>query len=1055
MLHSARRLVVFLFMALGIAAGQGSPGPHTVILRENGFPAADSVPVSDSALRQGFSNAEFVAAAQLSPALADPSAALLVLPYGSAYPEAAWPAILRYLERGGNLIVLGGKPFTRAAYHSSAGWQLRDESVAASLELYIADYQQTAGSAQLSFEANQDVSPALPAFGWKRAFGPVIRLSAVPLLPAELGPAGSEDASITTLAWGARDGHRKAAPAILLDHAMHRFVGGRWLLVACEPEEHALDNPQLLAGLQALALRRGDRFTFRPRLPLFAPGEALEFRFEPANRADLQPNDTLEITVRSEDGKTAKNLTAAADAVQSIVLPPEAAEGTGLHSVEATLMRGGAALWTDRTGFWMRDWEYLKSGPKLTVGSDYFLLAGKPLPVVGTTYMASDVGRLYLAEPNVATWDRDMAQIHAAGLNMIRSGIWSGWSLLTRPDGTFTEDALRSIEAFLMTARRNNLPVQFNLFAFLPDSLGGDNAYLDPAALAAQDRYVHSIVGRFHDVPFLAWDLINEPSANKNFWRTLPIGDAYEQAAWREWLKQKYPDRAALLAAWEEPSLGVGRALQSKPPAVPPTVVAQDPLAMPEAGAFESDAARSGYNSLKVFDYTLFTQKTFLDWAARQRQTIRATGSSQLITIGQDEGGIAGRVSPAFYSSQLDFTSDHTWWDYDAILWASLAAKFPGKPMLIQEMGEQRRMTQDDRLRLTAEEEGWQLERKLALSFAQGAGGLEWVWNVNARMANDNEIPIGAVRPDGTEKPEAEVLAGFARFAAQSPASFTEIEAPQVTLANSQSFIYSDLGGLAYGAQKKALRALAYFDHTPARMLPENRLGELGMPKLVILPAAQALAESAWQQLLDYVSRGGCLLISGPVARDEHWHFVDRTSPLNLQATLMPLALRQSAMRLPGRPQPMDVSYPAVVQQSPLELFRFKDGAGVQQIAHGKGKILWASDPVEFAENYEPAAALYEYALEVAGVAPAYTQVHPLSPGVLAFPTVLKSAVLYSFSSESMDDQEVDIKDGVTGAELHFLLPAQRGAVVLLDRASGKVLASYGVLQGNARQEGK
>jgi len=151
----------------------------------------------------------------------------------------------------------------------------------------------------------------------------------------------------------------------------------------------------------------------------------------------------------------------------------------------------------------------------------------------------------------------------------------------------------------------------------------------------------------------------------------------------------------------------------------------------------------------------------------------------------------------------------------------------------------------------------------------------------------------------------------------------------------------------------------------------------------------------------------------------------------------------------------MDVSYPAVVQQSPLELFRFKDGAGVQQIAHGKGKILWASDPVEFAENYEPAAALYEYALEVAGVAPAYTQVHPLSPGVLAFPTVLKSAVLYSFSSESMDDQEVDIKDGVTGAELHFLLPAQRGAVVLLDRASGKVLASYGVLQGNARQEGK
>jgi hypothetical protein len=1055
MQYSVRKVFVFLFMALGFASGQGAPVAHTVILQENGFPVADSATISDSALRQGFANAQMVTAAQLSGALADPSVRLLVLPYGSAYPEQAWPAILRYLERGGNLVVLGGKPFTRAAYQTAAGWQLRDESVAASLELYIADYQKTAGSAALSFEANPDVSRSLPAFRWTRAFSPVIRLSAVPLLTGELGPAGSEDASITTLAWGAQGGHKKAAPAILVDHSKHRFVGGRWILVACEPEDHALDNPQLLAGLQALALRKGDRFSFRPRLPLFVPGEALEFRFEPANRADLQRGDTLEISVRSEDGKTTKTLTAAADSVQSIVLPPEAAEGNGLHSVEATLMRGGAALWTDRTAFWMRDWEYLKSGPKLTVGNDYFQLDGKPLPVVGTTYMGSDVGRLYLAEPNVATWDRDMAQIHAAGLNMIRSGIWSGWSLLTRPDGSFTEDALRSIEAFLMTARRNNLPVQFNLFAFLPDSLGGDNAYLDPAALAAQDRYVRSIVGRFHDVPFLAWDLINEPSANKNYWRTLPIGDAYEQAAWRDWLKHRYPDQAALLAAWNEPSLGVGRALQSKPPAMPPTVAAQDPLAMPEAGAFEADAVRSGYNTLKVYDYTLFTQKIFSDWAARQRSTIRATGSSQLITVGQDEGGVAGRVSPAFYSPQLDFTSDHTWWDYDAILWASLAAKFPGKPMLIQEMGSQRRMMQDDRLRLSAEEEGWQLERKLALSFAQGAGGLEWVWNVNARMANDNETPIGAVRPDGTEKPEAKVLAGFARFAAQSPVSFTEMEAPQVTLVTSQSFIYSDLGGLAYAAQKKALRALTYFDHTPARMLADNRIEELGTPKLVILPAAQALTETAWQQLLDYVSRGGCLLVSGPVARDEHWHFVDRTSPLNLQAALVPLALRLSAMRLPGQTQPMDVSYPPQVQQSPLELLRFKDGAGLEQIAHGKGRILWASDPVEFAENYEPAAALYEYALGVAGVAPAYLQIHPLSPGVLAFPTVLKDAVLYSFSSESMDDREVDIKDRITGANLHFNLAAQRGAVVLLDRATGKVLASYGVESGNAQPAAK
>lgn len=1043
MLQWGRKLsvLVSLLLTSWAASGQAS----TVILNERDFPVVDSAAVSVQALQQAFSGARFATAEQLSAALSDKSTTLLVLPYGSAYPEAAWPGILRYLDRGGNLIVLGGKPFTRAAFQSSNGWELRAPSVAESLELYIADYQATPSSAQLRFEPNSDVQPALPQFAWQEAFSPVIRLSSTPLLPSEMGSTGSEDAAITTLAWGSQDAHHRAAPAFLIDHLQHRFAGGRWIFLACNPAPHAFDDPQLLAKLRSIALRRDDRFTFRPRVPLFLPGEAFEFRYEPAGSAATQPGDTLRLTIHAETGAPAKTLTISADSSQTVTLPADVAAGKGLHTVDATLLRNGNALWTYHSAFWMRDWDYLKSGPKLTVGTDYFALNGKPLPVVGTTYMASDVDRLYLSQPNVYVWDHDMAQIRDEGLNMIRSGLWSGWSLLTKPDGTVTDEGLRAIEAFLMTARHNNLPVQFNLLAFVPDTFGGENAYLDPVALRAQDRYVHSIVQRFHDVPFLAWDLINEPSPNKNAWKTLPQGDPYEQAAWRKWLKLKYPDEAALLGAWAEPSFGIGRALQSAPTATPPEVSAQDPLAFPKPGAFEFDGVRSGYNPLKVYDYFLFTQSVFTDWVARQRATIRSAGSDQLITVGQDEGGVAGRVSPAFFSSEVDFTTDHTWWDFDGILWASLAAKFPGKPMLIQEMGEQRRLMQDDHLRLSPEEEAWQLERKLALSFAQGAGGLEWVWNVNAMMANDNEIPIGAVRPDGTEKPEADVLAGFARFAENSPASFTQIEPPQVTIVTSQSLLYTGMNSLALAAQKKALRALAYYDHTPTRMLPENRLDELGNPKLAILPAPQALTEAAWQQLLNYVARGGCLLISGPVSRNEHWQLVERLTPLHLQARLMPLAIRQSTLRLPQQEQPLQVTYPPDVQQAPLEVLRFSDGATLQEVAHGQGKILWAADPVELAESYEPSAALYNYAMSVAGAVPAFRQIHPLSPGVLAFPTVLKDAILYSFSSESMDDSDVDIEDSITKAHLHFRLGAQRGAVLLLQRSDGKVLGSYGI----------
>jgi hypothetical protein len=644
--------------------------------------------------------------------------------------------------------------------------------------------------------------------------------------------------------------------------------------------------------------------------------------------------------------------------------------------------------------------------------------------------------------PNAYVWDRDMAQIHAAGLNMIRTGLWTAWQHLLAPDGHMSEPAMRSVEAFLMCARHNELPVQFNLFAFYPDEFGGENGYLDPAALNAESLYAQSLVERFHAVPFLAWDLINEPSANKNLWRTQPDFDPFEQAAWRKWIADRYPDRAKLLQDWAEPSLGIGRDLEASPTAMGTEMAAEDPLALPKAGAFSPDAVTSGFNPLKDYDYALFTQSVFTSWVSRMRTLIRSTGSEQLITVGQDEGGVAGRVSPAFYSPQIDFTAVHTWWDYDAILWASLAPKFSGKPMLVQETGEQRRLTLDGQMRFSAQVEAWQLERKIAIAFAQGAGALEWVWNVNANMANGNEVPIGAVRPDGTEKPEAEVLAGFAAFANKSPQSFTKIEPPAVTMVTSQALLYSTLGGLALDTQKHALRAMAYCDHTPLRMLPENRLAELGMPKLVFLPSAQGLTDKAWGELLDYAESGGTLLVTGPVDRDEHWQPVNRTMELGVTATVAPLAVRGSALTLPNG-NTYSLGFPAGVQQAATWTMRFADGESVEIVPHGKGRILWTADPVEFAEGYTAVAALYRWALDEAGLKSAFREVEPLSPAVLAFPTVLDDAEIYSFSNESLDLQSVNIVDALTGAHIHFELQAQRGAVLLLDR-KGAALASYG-----------
>ena len=363
--------------------------------------------------------------------------------------------------------------------------------------------------------------------------------------------------------------------------------------------------------------------------------------------------------------------------------------------------------------------------------------------------------------------------------------------------------------------------------------------------------------------------------------------------------------------------------------------------------------------------------------------------------------------------------------------------------MLIQETGEQRRLTQDDHLRLTTEEEAWQLERKLAIAFAQGAGALEWVWNVNSYMSNDNEIPIGAVRPDGTEKPEAQILSAFAAFAAKSPSSFTHIQPPQVAMVTSQALQYSGMNPLAIDTQKHALRALAYYDHTPFRFVAENRIADLGSPKLAILPAPQALSDGAWTALLKYVNAGGTLLLTGPVQRNEHWQFIDRLTPLGVKASVETLAVRQSDLKLDNQP-PVQVSFPTEVQQLPIDVMRFADGKSVEVVPHGSGHILWARDPIEFSEDYEPTAALYRYALKFAGVAPVLRELTPLSPAVLAFPTVLDDAVLYSFSNESLDAQPDAIEDAASHATIRFTLPAQRGAAILLRKSDGSVLAAYG-----------
>ncbi len=353
------------------AYGQTAESPVTVF-SEADFPAADSSAPSPAELSALLPRARFANADQLGKILAEPATRLLILPYDSAYPESAWTEIYAFLARGGNLMVLGGRPFTRAAYHDGTGWHLREYSVRDSHELFIDQYQTTPGSDGLKFETNPDVLLTLPQFGWKHAFSPILHLTGSDVYSRQ-GSAGALDARIDPIAWGTKDGRKISSPAIQIDHLRDRFAGGRWIFLNAGFAAGfyaGADARQIVAALVDRALRGSEEFIVRPTLPLYLPGEPVEV--ETSWQAAGKPggNFTARITI-SSDQAPAEKITKGVPipSFEPIVFP--APHSGGLYRIDAELLEGGKTRAVYHSGFWIRDEAYLRSGPQFSVNKDY------------------------------------------------------------------------------------------------------------------------------------------------------------------------------------------------------------------------------------------------------------------------------------------------------------------------------------------------------------------------------------------------------------------------------------------------------------------------------------------------------------------------------------------------------------------------------------------------------------------------------------------------------------------------------------------------------------
>ena len=920
-----------------------------VVFWQPGFPIVASQPLTRPTLEKALQGLDPVFADEAALAAPDTftGSDLLILPYGSSVPVDSWKAIEAFLDGGGSLLVLGGQPL-RVPVSLVNG-------------KFVAAAPQDTYSRALGFRHTYEVPVAADStFQWRAGFSwlPPIQIHAEHFFTVE--------GRLNGLGYMAdSSGLLVAGPVIVADHTGRPndlyMAGSRIVALDFNPAPGYWDTPDgqtLIQRAAAYACQGAVSFTTEALHSVIRPDETptltVHLAFPRQQRLGTTINGEVQIQLSSEKGLISKAsipLTGTAD--EDLDVPFHDPLPPGFYTVTAVLTLGGQSREFYRNAFLVADRESLATGPVLGVHGDFLTLGDKPFFPVGTNYFSTEANGWDFSGPrNAAIWDKDFAEMQSHGVSLVRTGVWM-------PNGKFIDPAtggvnqrfLRNLEAFLHCAQRHNIAVNFTFFAFSPHSgppaskdpaITPPNPYTDPASVTAERSYVRSVAEAFKDVPWLSWDLINEPSFSNPrqvFHGNLPNGDPTELAAWRKWLSERYPSLAALAEAWRVPAETLGSF----------DVI---PLPVPADLRFER---YGGSTQVRALDYNLFAQDMFSDWVKSMIAVIHATGSKQLIDVGQDEGGVTDRVLNQFYGGAgVSFTTNHTYWQDDALLWDSVAAKRPGVPNITGETGYQPAWAPDGAWRYDEFTGLGLTERKWALGFAAGStGAIQWDW--------DREVDFGMLRSDGSSKVwenQMRDLGAFARAAA--PFAGTLIQ-PEVAIVLPQSYQLSVANGSAIEAQQTAVRVLYNYARSQAYAVGEYQPELLGSPKLILLPSAYGLTDAAWAAIEHRVQDGATLLVTGPFLEDAHLHPTGRQAALGLPYTVVPLTLRDTLFDFPGGDEPLTYSGLKTTTLSRAELPNGQDWA---ELPHGKGKILFAALPLELNSNPRAVAAVYSFALK-------------------------------------------------------------------------------------------
>jgi hypothetical protein len=996
----------------------------TIVFFEKTFPVIENSVISRTSLERAFATLDprFVSLSDLQKNDVLAEGDLLVMPYGSALPADAWETIQRHLRKG-NLLVLGGRPFFVPVYRKENGWRI--------------DYPQNTFARSLGIEHSYEAPQHGP---WNIQWDEDAPLFHNCIAGARrvFVNAGNGERYRGLGFFVDAQGNRLAAPVVAEDLVGHGQPARRrvYLSFDTKPEFwNSADGIELIQKAALYASLGGNRLWLNFTQLTIDPGDHILGSVD-VLRDGRPAKVTLEILSGSKI--LAAKMIACGKSLQENINLSVPLNEPGIYKVRASLSIGDTLFEQYTSGVFVRDTALLRSGERLEAGRDYFRLGGKSYLMTGANYFGTDAytpGFFYGGSlgGNAWVWEKDFTEMEQQGFTAVRTGIWlNRASYLNWVNGAPEERLLSAMEAYLSAAARHHMQVIFTFFAFEPQTemqgqgqddgrLGpGSNPYVDPIAIEAQMSYVRAIVTRFRNVPFLSFDLINEPSFSnpKRIWRgNSPNGDPAELVAWQNWLVQHYSTIDKLAQAWRTTTSDL-EAFEKVP--------------LPSFSDLESSRSANPRN-VRAIDYNLFAQDAFIQWVNTMVEAIRNTGARQAITVGQDEGGIADRVLNQFLgNSKVSYTVNHSWWRDDALLWGSVAAKTLNKPNLIGETGPQPAASIDGSWRWDDVQGMPLLERKLALGFANAnTGVLQWDWT-------RTDI-FGLLRRDGSQKQWMNTMKGIASFAREAQPYATESQLPEIALVLPQSLQLSVYSGWGIFAQQNAVRALYHYARGTAFVIGEYQLSQIPETKLIIVPSPWVLNQNAWEILMKKVQSGATLLISGRVDADEHWAPVlERVRDWNAGYTSSSLTTREIQVKWPGDSARLSYSGDKTTY---TERGVLRNDQTFLDLPLSKGHLLYFAVPLEFSDQLNIVGRIYKFAMTYAGVTAAY-ETPCEDPGILICPTQLPNATLYVCTSESSSSVPFSFTDSKSRTNIRIKLEPGRAALMLIGK-DGQIISSY------------